>query len=498
MEPESEPKKIKVILDNLPSILGKEINKIKKHISEMKDDSNSLSIKLNQKIDNAENSFQQYEFLYYEVSSIKKSLIASAALITRETLRNILYIKNPNEAIYLLMKIFFLIITPDSSKDTLHWEFIQKETNNENFQKFVDELKNTNNIISKEKIDDAMPFLVNYDKLKELLSKVNNDLVTILDFIKITADYNIKLNIFNYLYSTNLKKNTKINNIHSEVSNLNNEIKEICELYAKMESDVKELNSLNYKASKTRNGVNNNNKIFGIKLIAKYNIAERYNVLREVQEGKKKYIIRLKAKYKDKDKLIEEIITSIYQYDENKFEQNLGSDALISSIINGTEDTKTSIFFDNKSQMKGFKHFIPKSYLGYNYFKKQLGYTVDRVKSNNLDEDDVTGGTLAQKTGSRIKMIPINSEKNLTTIKQEDIQGGTQRTKGTEKETQETSNRLYGSREITHRNNSVSNVSRGQDVNEKSTMNRKPSNFTVKGLKIESDKIELRGCCCCK
>ena len=76
--------------------------------------------------------------------------------------------------------------------------------------------------LNKDDLDEAMPFLVNYEKLEEILKKFGNEYLLILEFIKINVDYNIKLNIIQNLYNGNLNKNNKINTLQTEVNNLNN------------------------------------------------------------------------------------------------------------------------------------------------------------------------------------------------------------------------------------------------------------------------------------
>ena len=78
IEIEDENKKVKILYDNLPAIFRKEIDKLTKFNQEIKEDLLALSSKLNLTVDKAENSFQQYERLYYEVGTIKKSFLSTA------------------------------------------------------------------------------------------------------------------------------------------------------------------------------------------------------------------------------------------------------------------------------------------------------------------------------------------------------------------------------------------------------------------------------------
>ena len=61
-------------------------------------------------IEKTENSFQEYDLLFYEINSIKQTLISQCRKINQKVLNNILKIKNPNDSIYFLMKIFFWIM----------------------------------------------------------------------------------------------------------------------------------------------------------------------------------------------------------------------------------------------------------------------------------------------------------------------------------------------------------------------------------------------------
>ena len=302
IEIEDENKKVKILYDNLPAIFRKEIDKLTKFNQEIKEDLLALSSKLNLTVDKAQNSFQQYELLYYEVGTIKKSLLSTAKKITTKILSSILLIKNPNEAIYLLMKMLFRIIKSetdliDTNKNNndsidpsqINWEYLQSKINYKLFKTYITLISETNcKGLSKEELDDAMPFLVNYEKLTELFVKFGNGLQIILDFIKIIVDYNIKLNIIKNLYESNLNKNNKINAIQNEVNTLSTLAKRTSECLTKMENDAKITKGMTHSRVTTLN------------LIVKYNIHNRYNVLIEVHSNsnfKQKYIIRLKSKF---------------------------------------------------------------------------------------------------------------------------------------------------------------------------------------------------------
>jgi calcineurin-like phosphoesterase family protein len=80
-------------------------------------------------IEKTENSFQEYDLLFYEINSIKQTLISQCKKINQRVLSNILKIKNPNDSIYFLMKIFFWRIKDfeeGQNKKNVEWEYIRK------------------------------------------------------------------------------------------------------------------------------------------------------------------------------------------------------------------------------------------------------------------------------------------------------------------------------------------------------------------------------------
>ena len=202
------------------------------------------------------------------------------------------------------------MITPSSDEQiesgetfvVFSWENLQVKIKYETYKEHISSvsLSSPQQLLSKDKLEDAMPFLVNYDKLKELLSKYGNDLLLILNFIKISVEYNIKLNIIQNLYNANINRNTKINTLQSEAKAFNVTVKEMNECLGKMESDFKNMN-------------NNSNKDDKLWMLVKYGLHNRYNVYIELNE-KKKVVIRLKSKLKDREVFIKEIIASMNEY----------------------------------------------------------------------------------------------------------------------------------------------------------------------------------------
>lgn len=519
IEIEDENKKVKILYDNLPAIFRKEIDKLTKFNQEIKEDLLALSSKLNLTVDKAENSFQQYELLYYEVGTIKKSLLSTAKKITTKILSSILLIKNPNEAIYLLMKMFFRIIKSeteiiDTNKNNndsidpsqINWEYLQSKINYKLFKTYITLISETNcKGLSKEELDDAMPFLVNYEKLTELFVKFGNGLQIILDFIKIIVDYNIKLNIIKNLYESNLNKNNKINAIQNEVNTLSTLAKRTSECLTKMENDSKITKGMTH----TRVSILN--------LIVKYNIHNRYNVLIEVHSNsnfKQKYIIRLKSKFKERDAFLTEIISSVANYEEGKVKNFDKKKA--NTILNSSSD-KNSYIIDNSTtkNRNGFNYYYPKNLFNKLISCSRYGNTTDNLRSygstgykESGDEEDTTN---VAKTTSKIKIMPIDKAK-LEGIKAEEMNSNnnvdrTKRTKVTTDRENETNR--YTSREMSHRNYIENNNKEIYNTVEYKIVNNEKSNprpiVRKRGcsagkapLKIESSKIEFNSYYCCK
>ena len=300
--------KIKIIFDNILIVFTKEVNKVSKYILEIEIELNNQTNKLNNLVNKAENSFQQYELLNYEIGTIKKLLLEVAGKITQKLLNDILLIKNPNEAIYLLIMIFYKIIKSIDNNDKINnnnikWEILQKKCTYSSFNQYISLISEFfHNGLNKEDLDEAMPFLVNYEKLEEILKKFGNEYLIILEFIKINIDYNIKLNIIQNLYHGSLNKNNKINYLQNEVNNLNSLLDKYKELFNEMEKELTILKFLNIKMKNWTK----NNKIFALNIITKYNLHEQYNIIYEFSQTseKEKYIIKLKSEFKIRDNFL--------------------------------------------------------------------------------------------------------------------------------------------------------------------------------------------------
>jgi hypothetical protein len=136
-------------------------------------------------------------------AKLKKSIEA----IKEKNLLDIMKIKNPNETVYELMKVFFSLL--NKTNNNLSWMFLQAHLSN--FNNFKKDLENIVNLeIKKELIDQGMPFKLNYEEIKISLLKINKNLVIVLDFVIHAIDYYVKKTMVNYMYSSNINVNSKL------------------------------------------------------------------------------------------------------------------------------------------------------------------------------------------------------------------------------------------------------------------------------------------------
>ncbi len=118
----------------------------------------------------------------------------------------ILKIKNPNETIFEIMKLFLVITQILDEKEILNWTSLQmKNFNFDLIKKNLFEIQTKN--INKETIDNCMNITFNYNDLRISMLKISKNLVVILDLIKFIVDYSIKKNMKDSLQLTNINVN---------------------------------------------------------------------------------------------------------------------------------------------------------------------------------------------------------------------------------------------------------------------------------------------------
>ena len=400
--------KIKIIFDNILIVFTKEVNKVSKYILEIEIELNNQTNKLNNLVNKAENSFQQYELLNYEIGTIKKLLLEVAGKITQKLLNDILLIKNPNEAIYLLIMIFYKIIKSIDNNDKINNNNIKlkkkkKKCTYSSFNQYISLISEFfHNGLNKEDLDEAMPFLVNYEKLEEILKKFGNEYLIILEFIKINIDYNIKLNIIQNLYHGSLNKNNKINYLQNEVNNLNSLLDKSKELFNEMEKELTILKFLNIKMKNWTK----NNKIFALNIITKYNLHEQYNIIYEFSQTseKEKYIIKLKSEFKIRDNFLNNLFEN-----KDKFSNGLNQKIPQSTInyLFNNEKNKYLLSLDNQTKKKKNKL----KYYELNLLiriKAPSSINMAQIKNQNISTEETTGKTKNEKDIYKLNNINNN------------------------------------------------------------------------------------------
>jgi len=126
--------------------------------------------------------------------------------INEKSIMEILKIKNPNETIFEIMKLFLVITQILDEKEILNWTSLQmKNFNFDLIKKNLFEIQTKN--INKETIDNCMNITFNYNDLRISMLKISKNLVVILDLIKFIVDYSIKKNMKDSLQLTNINVN---------------------------------------------------------------------------------------------------------------------------------------------------------------------------------------------------------------------------------------------------------------------------------------------------
>ena len=269
---------LRILYKNLYLLFETDIKKLNEFMKEIAEEIQEKNIKKKEIIDKAENSLQEYDLLFYEINSLKQALIPQCEKINQKVLDNILKINNPNDSIFFLMKTFYWIIKgfdkdKNQKKNEIQWNYLQKNLSYKTVLLYLSFISNsTMSYLTNEDLDEAMPFLVNYDKLKNIFNDISKDLVIVLDFVKSSLELNVKLNIMNSLYENNCNKNAKLENIDISINNLNNLLQKAQIVLSNINLDYN-----NYK--EFNNNYNEEEKIKnGYLMLEKYTTFERYSV----------------------------------------------------------------------------------------------------------------------------------------------------------------------------------------------------------------------------
>ena len=145
---------------------------------------NIKKLKLQDKI---ENYIQENDLLTYEINGLKNNLIAKCEKITQNILNNILVLNNPNDSIFNLMKTFFWTIISFENKiqkNIIDWDYIKKNLNHQCILNYLSFISKSNQIyLTNDDLEELMPFMTNYEKIKNIFRPISMDLILVLDFV---------------------------------------------------------------------------------------------------------------------------------------------------------------------------------------------------------------------------------------------------------------------------------------------------------------------------
>ena len=238
--------------------------------------------------------------------------------------------------------------------------------------------------LTNEDLDESMPFLVNYDRLKNIFNDISKDLVIVLDFVKSSLELNVKLNIMNSLYENNCNKNAKIENIDISINNLNNLLQKGNIILSQINLDFNNYKEFNYnEEEKIKNGY---------LMLEKYSIFERYSVERERRNSVTKvstikFIVKLNKKFRDKEKFVIHLFLSLNNF--NKGKRKLDENKFISDIIKANnKKINKGRNYENKYELNSIKEENYSSSLNtqHNLYDSQNNYS-----NNILDLENNTG-----------------------------------------------------------------------------------------------------------
>ena len=378
-----------------------EIRKLKEFIEEFKLDYKQQDNKLNIIVEKTANILQEYELNEYEINTMKKKIILKGEKVNSGTLNKIFLLKNPDSQIIFIMKIIYEILKNNidviednsnlntninnSNNNSINLSTIKKDTNNNiswDFLKanityksillmlsLISETSNLN--LSKEIIESATPIITKYNHYKSCYINSFPEIITIIDFIKILIVYHTKLNLVKKLYISNKNKNNKMETIQSDLDKHGQLIKKAKLLLGEITKD--------YNALK-KNKNKNDKIIYSYNILEKYSLYEKYTVAQENiynydeqyynnygggdfnnKIKKIKYVIKLNKKYRNKEKFIHQLSSSLISYtkgirkiNKEKFIQNIKenkNNSLNKNSNNSKSKNNTSININNNNNI---------------------------------------------------------------------------------------------------------------------------------------------------
>ena len=393
---------LRILYKNLNLILETEIRKMKEYIEEYKYEYQQQDIKLNEIVEKTTNILQEYELIEYEINTMKKKVIAKGEKVTSMTLNKIFQIKNPDSQIIFIMKIIYQILKNNidvieesstkninsinsnnnnninvnkniNKKENITWEFMKKNITYKSILLLISFISETSNLnLSKEIMENATPIITKYNHYKNCYINTYPEIIIIIDFIKLLIVYYTKLNLVKKLYISNKNKNNKMETIQSDLNKYDETIQKAILLLNEITKD--------YNAWK-KNKNKENKIIYGYNILEKYSLYEKYYVGQESiynydeeyynnyggddfnnKITKIKYVIKLNKKFRNKEKFIHQLSSSLISYtkgirkiNKEKFIQNIKENRNNSlnknSNANSINKNNTAININNNNNL---------------------------------------------------------------------------------------------------------------------------------------------------
>ena len=393
---------LRILYKNLNLILETEIRKMKEYIEEYKYEYQQQDIKLNEIVEKTTNILQEYELIEYEINTMKKKVIAKGEKVTSVTLNKIFQIKNPDSQIIFIMKIIYQILKNNidvieesstkninsinsnnnnninvnkniNKKENITWEFMKKNITYKSILLLISFISETSNLnLSKEIMENATPIITKYNHYKNCYINTYPEIIIIIDFIKLLIVYYTKLNLVKKLYISNKNKNNKMETIQSDLNKYDETIQKAILLLNEITKD--------YNAWK-KNKNKENKIIYGYNILEKYSLYEKYYVGQESiynydeeyynnyggddfnnKITKIKYVIKLNKKFRNKEKFIHQLSSSLISYtkgirkiNKEKFIQNIkenrNNNLNKNSNANSINKNNTAININNNNNL---------------------------------------------------------------------------------------------------------------------------------------------------
>ena len=389
---------LRILYKNLNLLLETEIRKLKQYIEELKSTYQQQDNKLNKIVEKTTNILQEYEFIEYEINSMNKKVISKGEKVTVNTLNKIFSTKNNDPQIFFILKILheIIILNINSIEDNsnmnskinesnnnstintiinkdnkITWEFLKHNITYKSILLLLSFISETSNLtLSKEIMESASPIITKYNHYKNCYANSFPEIMIIIDFIKILIVYYTKLALAKKLFISNKNKNSKMETIQLDLDKIDELIQKTKIILNEI---TKDYNSLKKNKNK------NDKIIYGYNILEKYSLYEKYTVCQENiynyddkyynnyggndynnKLSKIKYVIKLNKNYRNKEKFLHQLSSSLISYsrgirkiNKEKFIQNIkeNKDNSINKTSNTNSLTKnnTSISMHNNN-----------------------------------------------------------------------------------------------------------------------------------------------------